>query len=157
MSVETRRLSQTFRFPRQLRLIKSEDFSKILTAPRDTTLRVHSHHFTATVMLRSREQGPLRIGITVGKKNAHRSVDRALVKRTLRETARHQAPYLIALLCDTGVGLDVSLRLKKALSTIPGTDTGVRALKQALREDAQELMTRLQARLESVNSRKRDF
>lgn len=36
--------------------------------------------------------GRLRFGVTVGKRNAHRSVDRATVKRILREKARLKAP-----------------------------------------------------------------
>ena len=93
------------------------------------------------------ETGRLRFGITVGKRNAHRSVDRALVKRTLREAARKQAPNLAALLGEQGVGLDVSLRLRVPLKEIPGIDQGVNALKLSLRTDAQSLMEALLKRL----------
>ena len=84
----------------------------------------------------------LRFGITVGKRNAPRSVDRALIKRILREAARHQAP----LLREAGSGLDVSLRLKEPLHRIAGFDAGVTALKKALHEDANLLMQDLSRR-----------
>lgn len=88
----------------------------------------------------------LRFGITVGKRNAPRSVDRALIKRILREAARHQAPNLLPLLREAGSGLDVSLRLKEPLHRIAGFDAGVTALKKALHEDANLLMQDLSRR-----------
>lgn len=88
----------------------------------------------------------LRFGITVGKRNAPRSVDRALIKRILREAARHQAPNLLPLLREAGSGLDVSLRLKEPLHQIAGFDAGVTALKKALHEDANLLMQDLSRR-----------
>ena len=66
----------------------------------------------------------MRIGVTVGKKNAPLSVDRAIVKRQLREIFRLHLPMLRQVLPD-GVGLDVSLRLKvplKGLSPKSRTD-----------------------------------
>ena len=74
----------------------------------------------------------MRIGVTVGKKNAPLSVDRAIVKRQLREIFRLHLPM------PDGVGLDVSLRLKvplKGLSPKSRTD-----LKRRLRADADGLL-----------------
>ena len=113
----------------------------------ENTFRLASKYFSVNAMKFPENPGRLRYGITVGKRNAHRSVDRALVKRTLREAARKQAPALAALLGEQGVGLDVSLRLKVSLKEIPGIDQGVCALKQSLRNDAQALMETLQRRL----------
>ena len=79
----------------------------------------------------------MRIGVTVGKKNAALSVDRAIVKRQLREIFRLHLPMLRQVLPD-GVGLDVSLRLKvplKGLSPKSRTD-----LKRRLRADADGLL-----------------
>lgn len=148
MSVKNQISTDTNKFPREMRIIKTSDFGKLVQAQGKEVTRASAAYFSATALQRPNVVGNLRIGITVGKKNAHRSVDRALVKRTLRETARKQAPYLIALLCDTGVGLDVSLRLKMPLSTVKGREIGVKALKQALRRDAEKLLEKLAKRLQ---------
>lgn len=85
--------------------------------------------------------GSLRFGITVGKRNSPRSVDRALVKRVLRESARHEAGEILARMNETE-GLDVSLRLKTPLVEA-GDREAVRALKRTLRADANTLLRRL--------------
>jgi ribonuclease P protein component len=135
------------KFPRSLRIIKSADYGVLVHARNENTFRLASKYFSVNAMKFPEEPGRLRFGITVGKRNAHRSVDRALVKRTLREAARKQAPTLAALLGGQGVGLDVSLRLKVPLKEIPGIDQGVAALKLSLRNDAQALMETLLRRL----------
>lgn len=152
MSVDTPSSTEKYKFPRSLRLIKTSDFGALVQAQGKDVLRASTAYFSATALPRPNAEGSLRIGITVGKKNAHRSVDRALVKRTLRETARKQAPYLIALLCDTGVGLDVSLRLKMPLTAVEGSQVGVKALKRALRQDAAKLLEKLTKRVKSLHS-----
>lgn len=149
MSVKNQVLTEAYKFPREMRIIKTSDFGILVQMQGKEVTRASTAYFSATALQRPNAEVSLRIGITVGKKNAHRSVDRALVKRTLRETARKQAPYLIALLCDTGVGLDVSLRLKMPLSTVDGREVGVKALKQSLRQDAEKLLEKLAKRLHS--------
>ncbi len=76
---------------------------------------------------------------------ARRSVDRVLVKRILREAARHNAPALNALVT---VPLDVVLRLKAPLPK-PGS-IGVTALKRALRADIDTLLARFHERLSAA-------
>ena len=135
------------KFPRSLRIIKSADYGVLVHTRNENTFRLTSKYFSINAMKFPEEPGRLRFGITVGKRNAHRSVDRALVKRTLREAARKQAPNLAALLGEQGVGLDVSLRLRVPLKEIPGIDQGVNALKLSLRTDARSLMEALLKRL----------
>lgn len=135
------------KFPRSLRIIKSADYGVLAHTRNENTFRLTSKYFSINAMKFPEEPGRLRFGITVGKRNAHRSVDRALVKRTLREAARKQAPNLAALLGEQGVGLDVSLRLRVPLKEIPGIDQGVNALKLSLRTDARSLMEALLKRL----------
>lgn len=84
----------------------------------------------------------VRFGLTVGKKMARRSVDRVLVKRILREAARHHAPALCTMAPEP---LDVVLRLKAPLPA-PGS-IGVTALKRALRADIDTLLARFGERL----------
>lgn len=80
-----------------------------------------------------------RFGITVGKRNARRSVDRALIKRVLRESARHAAPALDAAAGDRCI--DVVLRLKAPCP--PKAAMPRPQLKAALRREADELLVQL--------------
>ncbi len=78
----------------------------------------------------------VRFGFTVPKRLARRAVQRALVKRVLREAARHAATTLEAR--SPAGGLDVVLRLKAALpaaSALP-----LAQLKRQLREEADSLL-----------------
>ena len=129
----------TYGFSRNLRLIRTEDFGVLLKTRNERTFFARSRYFSLQAMCTEVPER-LRFGITVGKRNAPRSVDRALIKRILREAARHQAPNLLPLLREAGSGLDVSLRLKEPLHRIAGFDAGVTALKKALHEDANLLM-----------------
>lgn len=135
----------TYGFSRNLRLIRTEDFGVLLKTRNERTFFARSRYFSLQAMCTEVPER-LRFGITVGKRNAPRSVDRALIKRILREAARHQAPNLLPLLREAGSGLDVSLRLKEPLHRIAGFDAGVTALKKALHEDANLLMQDLSCR-----------
>ena len=84
----------------------------------------------------------VRFGLTVGKRLVRRSVDRVLIKRILREAARHCAPTLCAIAISD---LDIVLRLKAPL---PARATTTRKqLKRALRDDADMVLRRLCDRL----------
>lgn len=128
-----------YTFPRRLRLIKTADFGVVVHTRNEHTFRADASFFSAQCLRRSEAPGVLRFGVTVGKKNAPRSVDRVLVKRILRESARMQAPALLVMLDQRELGLDVSLRLKSPLSAAGGR-AAVGALKKALREDADRVM-----------------
>lgn len=128
-----------YTFPRRLRLIKTADFGVVVRTRNENTFRVDASIFVAQCMRRPEASGVLRFGVTVGKKNAPRAVDRVLVKRILRESARIQAPILCELLAQRELGLDVSLRLKVPLITI-GDRSAVHALKKTLREDADRVL-----------------
>lgn len=82
----------------------------------------------------------MRFGITVGKRNARRAVDRALVKRIVREASRHAAASLETQCCERGLRLDVAFRLKAR------RDSGapsVNEWRRALRTEADSLLERL--------------
>ena len=91
----------------------------------------------------------VRFGFTVGKRNARRSVDRVLVKRILRESARHAAPQVLVLCARHGLAIDVSLRLKNPLPRA-GRDIGLAELKQTLRLDADALLSDLGRQFERM-------
>lgn len=130
------RQAKKYGLPRERRLIRSEDFGVILRTRNESSFRVHSAFFSAGC-LECPEKGRIRIGVTVGKRNAPLSVDRAIVKRSLREAARLCLPELVALIGIDG-GIDVSLRLKTALQTLEVRSRN--ELKQRLRDDACALM-----------------
>ena len=80
-----------------------------------------------------------RFGVTVGKRNARRAVERALVKRVLREAARHAAAALDAAAGTRSV--DVVLRLKAPCP--PKTTLAPPLFKRALRAEADALLAQL--------------
>lgn len=148
--------SAAFGFPRSLRLIKTSDYGVLVHVRNENTFRVASKYFSCNALKVDGVPGRLRIGITVGKKNAKRSVDRALVKRILRETARKQAPSLVAYLREQGMGLDVSLRLKSPLNSVSEQSQGVKALKSALNEDVACLMQVLSRKVKNLRKLSQD-
>jgi RNase P protein component len=81
----------------------------------------------------------VRFGFTVGKRNARRAVERALVKRVLREAARHAAPALDAAAGPRAV--DVLLRLKAVCP--PKTQLPRPRFRHALRAEADALLAGL--------------
>jgi len=89
----------------------------------------------------SASRPPCRLGVTVGKRNAARSIDRSLIKRILREAARHAAPALDRAAAVQDVQLDVVLRLK---APVPKPAALARTqLKRELRAEADALLARL--------------
>jgi ribonuclease P protein component len=84
----------------------------------------------------------VRVGITVGKRMARKSVQRNLVKRVLRDAARHALP---ALQTSAARRVDVVLRLKAAF---PDADRmTLTEFRRALRAEADVLLQRLAAHL----------
>jgi RNase P protein component len=96
---------------------------------------------------------PTRLGITVGKRMARRSIDRALVKRIVREAFRHVAPTLDRAAAGAGVAVDVSVRLKAPLGE-PGSPQrpALAALRCALRGEADRLLEALNSRLTTIET-----
>ena len=136
--------AENFRLPRSSRIISTDDFGVILRTRNDKSFRVHSACFVAGC-LENENAGVVRIGVTVGKKNAPLSVDRVLVKRELRESFRLHLPALRQVLAQD-VGLDVSLRLKTALKGLsPKSRTD---LKRRLRADIEGLLDEVVRRSE---------
>ncbi len=87
----------------------------------------------------------VRIGITAGKRMARKAVQRNLVKRILREAARHALPALKA--AAGALQVDLGLRLKSAFPS--PRELPLAAFKRALRDDADALLLRLIRHLEA--------
>lgn len=88
----------------------------------------------------------VRFGFTVGKRYARRAVDRALVKRVLREASRHAVGDLERRCAERGMRLDVAFRLKAAPPEAPKTHW-----RRALRAEADSLLDRLARHLDSIS------
>jgi ribonuclease P protein component len=148
------RLTAAYVFSRAHRLQSEAEFAAVAQAG-PNSIRLSQRWFVLTARpievpspdVPSPESGRtparrVRFGLTVGKRLARRSVDRVLVKRILREAARHSAPDLEAL---ARMPFDVVLRLKAPL---PAQDALPRGqLKRALRADADMLLRRFRERL----------
>lgn len=137
--------AENYGFPRSSRLIKSADFGVILRTRNAQSFRVHSAYFSAGCLENS-EPLRVRIGITVGKRNAPLSVDRAIVKRALREAARLRLPEIRKILAGGSSGLDVSLRLKAELRSLGASSRS--SLKKMLRADAVALLEEVVRRVD---------
>jgi ribonuclease P protein component len=86
----------------------------------------------------------VRFGLTVGKRNARRAVERALIKRVLRESARHAASALDRAARQRRV--DLVLRLK---APCPAAVELTRPqFKRVLRAEADGLLAQLAAFLQ---------
>ena len=93
----------------------------------------------------------VRFGVTVGKRNARRSVDRTLVKRIVREACRHQAAGFETCAGKASVRVDIVLRLKAPLVGADGAPLAMRRWRRQVRAEADDLLesalSRLTARL----------
>jgi ribonuclease P protein component len=123
-------------FPRQLRLRRSADFARLAQD------RSGPHFTRSWLSLSARPRSAdealplLRIGFTASRRQAPRAVARNMVKRVLREAARHSAAAAAA-----GSGMDVVLRLR---SPLPGAgERGWGAVKRELRVQADWLLQKL--------------
>lgn len=85
----------------------------------------------------------VRFGITAGKRNARRAVQRALVKRIAREAMRHAAPALER--AAGGRAVDLVMRLK---APFPQPEAMPLApFKRALRAEADQLLAMMASKL----------
>jgi hypothetical protein len=97
--------------------------------------------------------GRVRLGITVSKRMARRAIDRALVKRIVREAFRHAASCIEGVAAASGVGVDISVRLKRpvALPDDPQRPA-LSPWRRALRAEADELLASVTSRLALVDA-----
>lgn len=115
----------------------------MLAAPRSQSLRAARHWLSMTAAWSPNEQPAVRFGVTVGKRNARRSVDRAVVKRILREAARHAAPALELTCARRELRLDVAFRLKASRDRAAEAQPALAVWRRALRDEADALLERL--------------
>lgn len=124
--------------PRSFRLIKSAEFGAVLSARKENLIRSRSDFFSLAAR-KTDNAGGVRFGFTVGKHNAHLSVERALVKRLLRETARKSRTKILATLSEKTYGLDINFRLRAKLPSCHGGNLSKVARRHLLQEDINQL------------------
>lgn len=93
----------------------------------------------------------VRLGLTISRKMARRAVDRALVKRVVREAFRHRCDDLLRRATQAGHHVDVVMRLKRAVASTQTPDRPSQTQwRRELRENADALLATLQARLDRI-------
>lgn len=123
-------------FPRTVRIIRSEDFGELLHSDSPATIRLGRELASVSVILNSCV-GRVRFGFTVGKHNAPRSVDRALVKRVMRDCCRNKLLQFRAFAAQHGVGLEIGLRLRRPLGRVGSEAMTVDNAKRLVRESSE--------------------
>ena len=125
----------------------------MLAAPRSQSLRSARHWLSMTAAWTPGATPAVRFGVTVGKRNARRAVDRAVVKRILREAGRHAAPTLERTCASRGLQLDVAFRLKASRDRAPeGQPLSLAAWRRVLRDEADSLLDRLDRHLAQLDA-----
>lgn len=127
------------------RLKTPAEFSAVLRAPREQSIRAARQLLSinaAWVAAAATDPpvGSVRFGVTVGKRNARRSVDRALIKRIVREACRHRAAAFEALAAQASARIDVAVRLKSPLVDTRGEPLAMRAWRRQVRAEADDLL-----------------
>lgn len=127
------------------RLKTPAEFAAVLRAPRAQSMRAARQLLSITAAwaaaaVTSPSAGSVRFGVTVGKRNARRSVDRALIKRIVREACRHKAAAFEAQAAQASACVDVAVRLKSPLVDTRGQALAMRAWRRQVRAEANELL-----------------
>lgn len=136
------------KFPKSARILKSEDFGRVLRADGPGSIRLGRDSVSVCAFVH-RQAGLVRFGFTVGKKNVRRSIDRALVKRVMRECARNALPKMRSVCVKQGVGLEISLRYRAPL-LVQGIVTVAEA-KANVRRSTEQAIAALFKRLKAVD------
>ncbi len=129
------------------RIKSSSDYLKVLQARFPESIKIYSEWFEAKALFIPGVRR-VRLGLTVGKKFAVRSVDRNLIKRILRESARHHFSDFEKLSEEFDGGFDISLRLKNKM---PSPVISITSLKKEIRSDADLLVNNLRGKITKRN------
>jgi len=137
------------------RLKTPAQFAAVLGAPREQSIRAVRQMLSINVAwtpagVTGAGAASVRFGVTVGKRNARRSVDRALVKRLVREACRQRASAFECCAAKTAARIDISLRLRSPLVDVHGERLAMRSWRRQVRAEAdallQDILTQLAGR-----------
>ena len=125
-------------FSRERRMRRPGEFVAVQAAGPASSLRTNGRWLSMTAAWATSPAPAVRLGITVSRRMARRSIDRSLVKRIVRETFRRAAESLERLAAQEDLALAVSFRLKRPVgSSEPNSRPPVTAWRRALRSDAE--------------------
>lgn len=127
------------------RLKTPAEFAAVLRAPRERSIRAARQLLSISAAwvvaaMTGPSAGSVRFGVTVGKRNARRSVDRALIKRIVREACRHQAAAFEGEARRGSARIDIAVRLKAPLVDKDGAALAMRVWRRQLRAEADDLL-----------------
>jgi ribonuclease P protein component len=141
-----------YRFDRRRRLRAQAEFAALLQAPRTNTIRVARRFLGVIAGWKPVNEYTdatrrVRFGVIVGRRNVGRAVDRALVKRVVREACRHQACMFDHCAARLAVCIDIVLRVKSPLLHTDGALLAMRQWRRELRSEADDLLQHVLAEL----------
>lgn len=138
---------------RARRLRRPSEFAAVLAAGRSVSLRAAGSWLSVTAAWVPADRAAARVGVTVSKRMARRAIDRALVKRIVREAFRHSADAIERAAVAAALRVDISLRLKRPLGA-PGDPQRLPlvSLRRALRAEADQLLAAVVARLAAIHA-----
>lgn len=136
-----------YRFTQARRLRTATEFSAVLKAPQQRSIRAERRHLSVIAAWTAAELTGVRFGVTVGRRNARRAVDRTLVKRIVREACRHQASAFERCAAQAAVRIDVAVRLKSALVDASAQPLAMTQWRRQLRDEADALLQTMLAEL----------
>ncbi len=125
------------------RLRTAVEFEDLLRSPHAATIRATRRYLsvTASCTCEKRALGdPVRFGVIVSRRHAHRAVDRTLIKRVLREACRHHADAFEQFAVHAAVQIRLALRLKSPLVDAHGQALPMRRWRRTLRTEADSLL-----------------
>lgn len=143
---------KVFGFAPSRRLKSARDYAETLRVPAGRSIRSGRHLVAMNSTWRaagaeSLSACPLRFGVTVGKRNVKRAVDRVLVKRILREACRHRAAALESCATRAGACVDIVLRIKSPLATVSGDALTMAQWRRQVRMEADNLLSQMLSEL----------
>jgi ribonuclease P protein component len=150
-----------YHFARTRRLKTSADFAAVLAAPRTQSIRAARRFLSVNAAWTVPGIPPsnacrVRFGVTVGKRNARRAVDRTLIKRIVREACRHRAGEFERCAAEARAGIDVTLRLKSSLTDENGRALTVTQWRRQVRVECDALLERLLTELRERSRERAD-
>jgi ribonuclease P protein component len=140
------------------RLKTPAQYSALLRAAREQSIRATRQMVSINAAWTAAGVGDgaacVRFGVTVGKRNARRSVDRALVKRIVREACRQRASAFECCAQKAAARIDLALRLRAPLVDARGEPLAMRSWRRQVRAEAdallQDVLTQLPGRLSAT-------
>lgn len=139
-----------YTFPQAAKLKKSADFLRVLKARGEKVIRLSGHWIEVKAILDSGAPGT-RIGLTVGKTNARRAVDRNLVKRIFRESARHCFFQNITSENSSKPDIKIVLRLRNSLNLLNAIERD-RLIRGELQKETEKLLELMKQKLQHLTT-----